>query len=417
MKVVHINATGKLGGAGIAAYRHCDAMRRAGYEASLLVLYKNNCVSPFIFSLLKKDELGRLKNLISNHIMGLFLRLFHSSGVFNFPLLSTSVASHPLVKEADLIYIHWVAGSMMSDKEIERILKLGKPVRWYMHDMNPITGGCHYSMDCDKYKTGCKECPYLQCRFGIDLSKIQFNRRIEYWSKYTNLEAYTPSQWLGDLVKQSLIWRGHKVTVFPNVFDLNLFHPRDKHVVREILGVDSNKKIVLFGSAGIDVAYKGWNYLKEALNMLDPNKYEALIFGPSNRDLNQEIHIPYKFTGQLFDEYSLVLLYNASDVFVSSSLADNYPNVIMESMACGLPCVGFKVGGLKDQIQHKINGYLAEYKNSKDLAVGIQFICESSEDDYISMQKNARSFVTKVASYDVYRNPAVMSVDRESILE
>jgi glycosyltransferase involved in cell wall biosynthesis len=151
--------------------------------------------------------------------------------------------------------------------------------------------------------------------------------------------------------------------------------------------------------------------------MLDPNKYEALIFGPSNRDLNQEIHIPYKFTGQLFDEYSLVLLYNASDVFVSSSLADNYPNVIMESMACGLPCVGFKVGGLKDQIQHKINGYLAEYKNSKDLAVGIQFICESSEDDYISMQKNARSFVTKVASYDVYRNPAVMSVDRESILE
>lgn len=72
---------------------------------------------------------------------------FHPWAVFSFPFLSVSVAKHPLIKEADLIYIHWVAGSMLSTREIERVLKLGKPVRWYMHDMNPVTGGCHHAMD------------------------------------------------------------------------------------------------------------------------------------------------------------------------------------------------------------------------------------------------------------------------------
>lgn len=89
--------------------------------------------------------------------------------------------------------------------------------------------------------------------------------------------------------------------------------------------------------------------------------------------------IPCRFIGFLHDEYSLILAYNAADVFVSASLADNYPNVVMEAMACGLPCVGFDIGGIPEQIQHKVNGYLAEFKKSDSLAEGIRYVCESSE--------------------------------------
>jgi glycosyltransferase involved in cell wall biosynthesis len=407
MKIVHINATGKLGGAGIAAYRHCEAMRYAGHDASLLVLDHNDKSCPFMYGVYKKDMIGQLKNLIANHLMNIILKFFHPWGVFSFPIYTTHLANHSLVKQADLIYIHWVAGSMLSNKEIERVLRLGKPVRWFMHDMNPITGGCHYSMDCDKYMIGCLNCPFLQQPFHIDLSKIQFERRFKYWNKYQNLEAFTPSKWLGELVKQSGIWKGHKVTVFPNVIDLTRFHMGNKLAAREFLGFHTKKKIVLFGAAGIDSPYKGWSYLKDALNLLNPDKYEALIFGPSNDKLDTEINIPYRFTGQLNDEFSLILAYNAADVFVSASLADNYPNVIIEAMACGLPCVGFNIGGLKEQIQHKINGYLSEYRSAEDLANGIQFVCESIEDDYREMQRNARLFVEKTASYEVYCNPSV----------
>ena len=405
MKVVHINAADTIGGAAIAAFRHCEAMRKAGIDAEMLVLDNKRKSTSYVHCVLPNGKWAKIKSVLITQIMKYLLIPFRPWAVFSFPFLSVSVSKHPLLKAADLIYIHWIAGSMLSTREIEKILKLGKPVRWYMHDMNPITGGCHYAMDCELYKTACKNCPFLRAHpLGIDLASRQFKLRMKHWSKYANLEAYTPSAWLGKCVQDSALWKGHKVTVFSNVFDLKKFHPGNRQAARELLGVKSNRKLVLFGAAGVDNEYKGWRYMREALNQLDPTRYEALIFGEDSPQVKQDLKIPCRFTGFLHDEYSLILAYNAADVFVSASLADNYPNVIMEAMACGLPCVGFNVGGVPEQIQHKANGYLAELKDSNSLAEGILYVCESSETEYLSMQQKARAFVKEVASYEVYAN-------------
>jgi glycosyltransferase involved in cell wall biosynthesis len=404
MKVIHINAHDSGGGAAIAAYRHCEAMYRAGIDSKMLVLIRRDIDKPLVRSYYRKAILGKFLVTLSSCIMGRLLQPFHPKVEFNIPLLTPDVASHPLVKDADMIYIHWVGAKMLSAHDVERILKLGKPVRWYMHDMNPITGGCYYSLDCEKYKTSCENCPNLKCHYGIDLAKIQFSQRIKHWNKYSNLEAYTPSRWLGNLVRQSAIWKGHKVTVFPNVLDIDKFHPCSKVSAREIFGLRKDRKVVLFGACGLNYPLKGWKYMKEALNRLDPDIYEGLILGASSANDNSDLRISCKFTGFLKDEYSLILAYNAANVFVSSSLADNYPNVVMEAMACGLPCVAFRFGGLQDQIRHKENGFLATYKDSGSLAEGIQFVCQSSEEEYANMQQAARRFVCEVGSYDVYRN-------------
>jgi glycosyltransferase involved in cell wall biosynthesis len=67
----------------------------------------------------------------------------------------------------------------------------------------------------------------------------------------------------------------------------------------------------------------------------------------------------------------------------------------MESMACGVPCVGFKVGGIPEMIDHKKNGYVAEFKNADDLAEGIHWVLERNvpEDGENALGKEA---VTKV---------------------
>lgn len=403
MKVVHINFSSTKGGAAIAAYRHCEAMRKAGIDASMLV-FNDNKKSSFVYRVDRNNLKFRFKSLLYPSLHVLMSRLFKFKGTFSYPILSLSIANHPLVQQADIIYFHWISFSMLSTKEIERILKLGKTVRWYMHDMYPITGGCHHAFDCTKYTSSCKLCPLISRTLPLfDLAKKQFVHRLKSWTKYSNFEAYTPSSWLAESVKKSAIWQGHKVTVFPNVLDTEKFHIVNKEFARNVLNIKTDKKLVLFGADVINDFYKGWNYLQEALNSLDPSRYEALIFGNCNDSISDNLHVHCSFTGYLNDEYSLILAYNAADVLVSSSIAENYPNVIMEAMSCGLPCVGFNIGGIPEQIYHKQNGYLANIECKQSLADGIQYVCTLSEEEYCQMRMNARSFVVNEASYEKYK--------------
>lgn len=405
MKIVHISFSDNYGGAAIAAFRHCEAMRRAGHESSMVVLNKQLKSKTFINEAIENKFLKKVYFFLHMKIINWITSKFRIWGAFSFPIFTVKLSNISLLKEADLIYLHWIAASMLSTKEVENILKLGKPTRWYMHDMNPITGGCHYSMECVKYMQHCQNCPMIQRKLlNIDLAKIQFDKRLKLWSKYKNLEAYTPSNWLAKCVSNSNLWKGHKITVYPNVIDTQKFHPVNKSAAKDLLGIGGTKKLILFGAADVNSPYKGWEYMRQAINKLEPERYEALIFGEEKQKIRKDITIKCHFVGHLADEYSLILVYNAADVFVSASLADNYPNVIMEAMACGLPCVGFNIGGIPDQIKHKKNGFLADYKDSQLLAEGIKYVCECPDDVYNSMRSNARDFVCSVASYDKYNN-------------
>ncbi|MBK8494140.1 MAG: glycosyltransferase [Chitinophagaceae bacterium] len=77
--------------------------------------------------------------------------------------------------------------------------------------------------------------------------------------------------------------------------------------------------------------------------------------------------------GFLNDEYSISLVYNASDVFIVPSVADNLPTTVLECLSCGTPVVGFNVGGIPDMISHRENGYLANYKDAADITKGILY--------------------------------------------
>ena len=79
------------------------------------------------------------------------------------------------------------------------------------------------------------------------------------------------------------------------------------------------------------------------------------------------------------NEHQLVDIYNAVDLFVTSSLEENLPNTIMEAMSCGIPCVGFNVGGIPEMIDHLHNGYVAQYKSAEDFANGIYWILTEPE--------------------------------------
>ena len=88
--------------------------------------------------------------------------------------------------------------------------------------------------------------------------------------------------------------------------------------------------------------------------------------------------------GYVSDDSKIVSIYNSADVYVLPSLEDNLPNTIMEATACGVPSVAFRVGGIPEMIDHKRTGYLANFKDSADLAEGIRWTLNDADKNALS---------------------------------
>ena len=143
---------------------------------------------------------------------------------------------------------------------------------------------------------------------------------------------------------------------------------------------------------------KGMAYFVDALHRLvadHPDMKDdtgVVILGGQAEKLSAQLPLAAYPLGYVSDEHQIVRVYNAADLFVLPSLEDNLPNTIMEAMACGVPCAGFRVGGIPEEIDHRTNGYVADYKDVADLARGIHWILR--EADYEALSQAAVSKVT-----------------------
>ena len=160
----------------------------------------------------------------------------------------------------------------------------------------------------------------------------------------------------------------------------------------------TDKRIILFVSQRVTDDRKGMAYFTDAINRLAEQHPEArentviAILGGHAEDVAPQLALPVYPLGYVNDEKRIVDVYNAADVFVLPSLEDNLPNTIMEAMACGVPCVGFRVGGIPEMIDHQKNGYVARFRDADDLATGIRYVLD--EADYAQFSKQC---VQKVA--------------------
>lgn len=384
--ILHINRSDRTGGAAIAAFRLHNAMINAGIDSKYFVQER---------TINDRDDICSITKFQLN-IKKLFNALLEKITTYNMRGLSTlfssfrygiDITGREEVKNADIIYLHWINASFISLNILKKLLKTGKPVFWFMHDMFPITGGCHYSLVCDKYKKQCSNCPCSKKNHSV-LSSNNFKKKQKAYKKYTNLHFIAPSKWLYECAKESVLTRNSNIYHIPNLLGSSVFRPFDKKTARQFLSIKSNTKIIGCGAdTFLTNIYKGWSYLKNALEILSKDKnvknfeIELLVFGSNyNKEIADTIPFNVYFLGHLHDEYSLSLVYNSLDLFVIPSLAENFSNTIIESLSCNTPVVGFNVGGIPDIINND-TGYLAEYRNSEDLAHGMaSLLCNPKND-------------------------------------
>ncbi len=405
MKVVHINTNDLGGGAAIAASRHCEAMIQAGIDAKMITLTKGSH-KPYV----KKIHLGLRTLLITafSLLHGRLLKQIKPTGTFSVMRFGHPFYNDKDISEADLIILHWVNQNCLSIKGVEKILQLRKPTIWYMHDMFPITGGCHHSLGCDGYKTECKNCPLIngKCK---GLASKQLKSKLKHWQKYQNLSFVTPSNWLASCVRESALAQGHRVKVIPNTIDTDMFKPLPFDC-KMLFGLDPKKKTILFSADLSGSVYKGSQYTIDCLKQLDPGKYEGLIIGNMPKGLMEHVSIKVTATGYLTDQLSLVLAYNACDTVLVTSIAENYPNVILEAMACGKPCVGFKVGGIPDLIKDGETGHLVSAGDVNGLKKSLIELLGGNT--YAQMANSARDKVLEQNTFEVISKQFVQFIER-----
>ena len=397
MKILHISTNDlRGGGAGKAALRLHRAMLDYGIDSKMLVLNKRTSNDNSVETVVNSPRLARF--LAITHVLDERVRCYKYQPYAAFSLASSGfdLVNKSSILEADIIYIHWINRGMLSLSGIEKILSLGKPTYWVLHDMWPFTGGCHYSFECEKYMQSCGNCPLLHKHSSPnDISHKEQLLKQRHWSLYKNLHIITPSTWLAECAKKSYLFSKLSVTVIPNTIDTELYSPKEKSLSRKKFGLEEDFKVIMFGAhSATSNPYKGWIYMQQALESIKDRNVVAAVLG-AELDINtiRSFHIPVKCVGILTDEQDLAALYSTADVYVSPSLADNFPNTIVESMSCGTPVVGFNVGGIPDLIKHKHNGYLATYKSPEDLARGIEWVLSKEKESF-----QTRKFIGEISS-------------------
>ncbi len=268
----------------------------------------------------------------------------------------------------DVLHLHWIAG-LVGYPAFFSALPASQPFVWTLHDMNPMTGGCHHASECSGFKASCGNCPQLEEPGANDLSAAIWRRKERAYGRLdpSVVRIVTPSQWLANHARGSSLLRGFQIETVPYGLDTDTFQPRGRASARQLLNVPAEAKVVLFASQWLDDPYKGTKTLLEAVERLRsiPDLC-LLVLGKG--DAWQNTGVRSIFLGSIDDEERLSFVYSAADLFLLPSSEDNFPNTALESLACGLPVVGSNVGGIPDIVRVGYTGSLVDQGDAEGFA-------------------------------------------------
>ena len=381
MKILLINNQELKGGAAVVAKSLALGLERMGHQVNFLVAQKDS------------SDMN-VETIPTSKIRKFFSYLFSNDIDF---YKTDYILDLEIFKKADVIHCHNLSGHYFNLNTLEKISKL-KPVLWTFHDAYPLNHYYAHNFS-DEVKGGL----FTGQGFSF-LAKVLWyrkkylKRRKVAIYKNSDFSIASPSQWLIDKIKKTVL-KDKKNYLVPNGIDLTLYNNIDRSEARKSLGLPIDKKIILFmANGGSKNPLKGWNYFLEVVENYrnNPNVLFLVIGGEEIKNKYESV----KFIKYLTDKEEVSKYYQACDVLLFPSLAENFPLAVLESMAAGTPVLSFNVGGIKEVMVHKENGYLAEEKNVADLLSGLDYLLNLSESELELMSERSRNKIKNNYSLD-----------------
>ena len=368
-----------LGGAGSVAKQLQEGQLTAGMTSRLLTMTDSN-----IQRLLTKNPL-----LVSEALLDFFcVRKTTQSQLFTLYRDGENRGIGKSVQQRDdLVHLHWTPG-VLSLETIGRLARSGRGCVWTLHDMWPFTGGCHHAGDCRGFITGCENCPQVRNAFNTKVTQA-FREKSRIFGVDSSAILVSPSEWLAKQAAESQMLKDSKIYTIPNPVDCGLFSPGDKRSARNIFEISDDTFVIGCSAANLNDPMKNIKAIIDGVAILQsqfPGK-EIQILAVGDGGLESR-NVKVQTTGLIRTPGRMVEAYRAMDVFVSTSLSENFPMTLVEAAAVGVPVVCLNIGGMPEIV---INGESGRVLDSTDDLLNVLTELLSSISERQRMGSNART--------------------------
>lgn len=283
-------------------------------------------------------------SILSRNVHMFISRFTGFNGLFS--NLSTFLFIKKLKKiHPDIIHLHNIHNWFINIPMLFNYIKTNNVrVVWTLHDCWAFTGQCPYFTiaKCDKWKNGCFDCKqiHLYPSSKIDQTRLIWNLKKKWFSNVANMTIVTPSQWLGNLVKQSYL-KDYNLKVINNGIDLSTFKPIESNFKKKY-NIKEYQTILLGVSFCWDFR-KGLDVFVDLAKKIDDN-FVIVLVGTDN-EIDKTLPNNVISIHRTNNQKELAMIYTAADFFINPTREENYPTVNMESIACGTPVITFNTGG------------------------------------------------------------------------
>jgi glycosyltransferase involved in cell wall biosynthesis len=387
--VLHLNFADNEGGAARSAYKIHSGLRQLGWNSHMLVR-KQITDDPNVDEIQQHQPWLRIGDALSRKLLDRQLGLEN----WYYPS-SNALVQHPWFQSADVVQLYNLHPHFFSHRVLPH-LSHQKPVVWRLPDMWAFTGHCTYSYECDRWQTGCGQCPHLDSypalKHDTTACLWREKQRIYHQSRLT---IVVTNRWMENLLQKSPLLSHFPVCRIPNGVNTQVFYPISQSIARQALQISTSAHVVLFVGAVTTDTRKGCEYVQPLMERLAAAGVPDLVLlvvgkgAETWKDGAGYRVVPLEQTGS--DRF-LSIAYAAANVFLHPALVENFPNTILESMACGTPWIAFDIGGIGDLLQGSPTGYLAAYQDVEDLEQGTLKLL-TNPDLREQMSQNCRSLV------------------------
>lgn len=366
MRVVMISDFETSGGAAIAASRLAHGLVDLGHDVQRIVAIPNSNGNPWRTQTIAQKRAIPLR-AVRRALPRLGLTLDRSSA-------EKELARALRNTRPDVINLHNLHYAQFAgwSEQMLRICAEHAPTVWTLHDMWSFTGRCIAAYDCEKFVAGCDaSCPTPGEYPALAPSKIAaaWHSKRQLLASVPSVACVTPSRWMATQAGRSL-WKNHRIEVIPHGLPLDAYRPQDREAARRALGLQANGPVALFTAQVITDRRNGADLLFAALRQVAAPSLTLLTVGQGVLQ-NPPPGVQVISLGMQEREADRVLAYNAADFTIYAALVGNFPNTILESIACGTPAAAMPVCGVPELVRPGATGWLAPEPTAAGLAAAL----------------------------------------------